>query len=320
MRTEGLSILAAVALHLGVILVAKSMPPLSLLKDSDQRELRVIEIQLPASLPVEVAEPPPQQVDPSQGPAPERAPDPRLAAGARAIAPAGPQGPSPPPGETATPNANPPPPSTTGPSSNYDELPPDQRGGVLGVPGVPGLGGPGVWAIPGVLGPGEKAAAAPTVAPAPRQVPRNIGDSVLGDAMATRDKGIGLDLPMAGSMASAVRSSVMGSAIPTGAKASMECRVSPSGVVSNCHVVGATGGGADAWSTAASAASAIAGGSLPGQYAKGAIVTIDISVLQAPPAGSKGGFSGTGASFDVSNIGAHTTRQVKISHRVVALR
>jgi hypothetical protein len=319
-RSEGLSILAAVALHVGVLIIAKTMPPLSLLKESDQRELRTIEIELPTTA-VQVAEPPPS-TDPAAPPDLNRAPDARLA-GARAAVPGGPTQTVPAPGETATPDTtNTPPPSTTGTHSQYDDLPPDQRPGVLGVPGVPGLGGPGVWAIPGVLGPDARGSApAPTVAPAPRQVPRDVGDRVLGDMMATRDKAIGLDLPMAGNMASAVRSSVMGSAIPTGAKASVECSVSPTGAVSNCHVVGFPNAGSAAdWRTAAQAAGTIAGGSLPGQYAKGAIVTIDITVLQAPPAGSKGGFNPTGATFDISNIGAHTTRQVKISHRVVALR
>jgi hypothetical protein len=39
-----------------------------------------------------------------------------------------------------------------------------------------------------------------------------------------------------------------------------------------------------------------------------------------PPAGSKGGFTGSGANFDLSNIGAHSTRNVRTSFRVVAAR
>ena len=68
------------------------------------------------------------------------------------------------------------------------------------------------------------------------------------------------------------------------------------------------------------AAAAIAGPPLPGQYANGATVIIEVNVTQAPPAGGKGGFTGTGANFDVSNIGAHNTKYVRTSHRVIAAR
>jgi hypothetical protein len=191
---------------------------------------------------------------------------------------------------------------------------------VLGVPGVAGMGSP-LWAIPGVVPHGTAPAPAPTTAPTPREVDPDIGGQVLREAMAEHDKGLGMDLPAAGTMTSAVQTSIMGSSIPVGTKGSIECRISPSGVVSGCTLTQSTGGGSEAWDAATRAAAAIVGSALPGQYAKGATVIIDVSVLQAPPAGSKGGWNGgAGANFDVSNIGAHNTRNVRASHRVVAAR
>jgi hypothetical protein len=315
-RTEGYSFLAAFALHVAVVLVARAMPPLSLLTASDQRELRVIEIELPTALPPEVQAPPPLPLPESLDPtrprdATERPPDPRAAA--RAVAPernAGPQAPS-----TAEPAPENPARPPTAPK--FDDLPDEGKGGVLGVPGT-GIGGP-VWAIPGVLPQEAPAGApAPTVAPAPRPVDPDIAGKVLREKMASNDKDLGLDLPMAGSMASAVQGAVFSSDIPKGTHGSIVCNVSASGVVSNCRVTGSSGGTTAAWNNAAQAANAIAGSVLPGQYARGAVVTIDVSVSDTPPAGGKGGISGLGASFDVSNIGAHNTRKVRVSHSVAA--
>jgi hypothetical protein len=175
-----------------------------------------------------------------------------------------------------------------------------------------------VWAVPGVLAPDVAAAApAPTVAPAPRPVDKDIAGKVVREQMAKNDKQLGLDAPLAGSMASAVRGAVMGSDIPSGTRGSIVCNVSGAGVVSGCRLATATGGGAVAWNSAMQAAAAISG-ALSSQYEKGAIVTIDVSVQDTPPAGGKGGFTGSGASFDLSNIGAHNTRKVVVTHRVAA--
>jgi hypothetical protein len=301
-----------------MLLVARSMAPLSLLKASDQRELRIIDIEIPTSLPAELREPPRLPDDP--GPPPkaeaERVPDARLARGA-APSPAAPGLPT---AETSNPEVTPPP-ATAGTQkpSQFDELPPDDRGGVLGVPGVPGLGRP-VYTMPGVL-PAEVHASAPasTVAPAPRPVDKDIAGKVMRDLMASKDKEIGLDLPVAGSIRSVLRETLQNTDIPAGAKGSVTCMISPAGVVSNCRLQSSTAGRADSWAIATRAAAAVAGTALPGQYAHGAMVTVDISIVNSPPAGSKGGWSGAGANFDVSNIGAHQTRQVKTSHHVVAL-
>lgn len=300
----------ALAIHAGALLVARAMPPLSKLLDKDQRPIDTIEIvTLPPSVPVtEPKEAPeaPRTVEPQERRASPDAPvDPRVV-----------RAPSPQAHATAEP-VNPPPTSpNTPPKTQFDQLPDDRPPGT--VLGVPGLGGPAAWAMPGVITPGGPPPPAPTVAPAARAVPRDIATKVLNDELAKNDKALGLDLPLAGSMSTAVRTAVQSSDISAGTQGTIECRVSPGGAVSGCRLVGSNGGSAAGWNAAVRAAGAVAGAALSGRYASGAVVTISVSISNTPPAGSKGGLQGAGASFDLANIGAHATRMVRTSHRVVA--
>jgi hypothetical protein len=194
---------------------------------------------------------------------------------------------------------------------------------VLGVPSVPGLNGPGVWALPGVLPSGTPAAApAPTVAPAPRPVDSDIAGQVVRDVMAKKDKKLGLDSPAAGTVAAAVATSIRGSDVPNVARGTIEFRIGPNGQVLGVKVISMSSGTTDQWERAARAAAAAVAGRLvmTGEYAKGMTVSIDVTSNVAPPAGSNGGFTGSGANFDISNIGAHATRNVRTSFRVMAAR
>lgn len=315
-RTEGASILAALAIHAGLLLVARAMPPLASMLDRHTRRLEVIEImEMPPSQPapasIEARELP---IAPSEPRADLPAPPPDERVARVEPPPTGPRSPT-----QVEPPDNTPPPTGTQKPTQWDQ-PPDERGTVLG---VPGLGGPAAWSMPGVLqGPmeGVRAAAAPTVAPAPRPVDRDIAGKVIAAAMEEKDKKIGLDLPMAGTMSSAVRTAVASSELAAGLSGTIECRVAANGRVTGCRVLGSNGGSADAWNRAAQAAGGIAGAVLPGRYAGGAVVTINVSISESPPAGGKGGIQGAGASFDLSNIGAHATRKVSARHTVVAAR
>jgi len=53
---------------------------------------------------------------------------------------------------------------------------------------------------------------------------------------------------------------------------------------------------------------------------QGAIITVNVSSKLQAPAGSKGGLQGSGVAFDISNIGAHSTKQVHASFTVAAIR
>jgi len=314
-RTEGLSILAALALHVGVVLVARGMPPLTLLSSADRQDLRVIDIDIPATPAVEMQVPQlPQNLEP-----PTPRPDDHTPVGRGGSAYPGPQA-LPNPESTAEPSANPAPASTEKP--RFDALPSDDPRGVLGLQGVPGLGSP-VWGMPGVLQAPGAAPPAPTVAPAPRQVDRDIAGQVIREALTTRDKDMGIDQVAGGSVASAVRVAVQGSDVPLVAHGRIECRIGAAGNVIGCRAVSMNGGDADQWNRAAQAAQAALAGralTLTGDFTNGATVTVDVTSNNQPPAGSKGGFSGTGASFDISNIGGHNTRHVRTSFSVSAAR
>ena len=321
MRNEGLSILAAVGFHVVILVAARAMPPLTL-SASEQKPLDIIEVgldplaPLPPAKATELAPPPPapegqRQVDP------DRQPDARLAV--RTSPNQNPQVPS--TAETS-PETNPqPPPASTQKGSQFDELPPERRG-ILGVDGVPGLGGNAVWTMPGVVESGRAPPPAPTVSPAARPVDKDIAGQVLRSALAERDKGMGLDLPAGGNVQGAVRTAVQGADLPDAVHGTIEFRLGPNGQVLGVRVLSANGGSQDAWQRVAKAAqAALAGRSFPmGQYAKGAVVTVDVTSNLQAPSGSKGGFQGTGVAFDVSNIGAHSTKHVRTSYSVAAIR
>jgi hypothetical protein len=313
-----LFLLAATALHAGVLLVAYAMPPLAL-KPSALRDLQPIDIDLQQALVEEVRQMPapvPEDVEPTQRPPDERTPETHIA-NRTAPTPNGPR-----PTTTAEPAAENPAPAPTARKPDWDELPAERRG-VLGVPGVPGLSGPGVWALPGVLPSGTPAAApAPTVAPAPRPVDPDIAGKVVRDVMSKKDKKLGLDSPAAGTVAASVATAIRGSDVPNVARGTIEFRIGPNGQVLGVKVISMSGGTADQWQRAAQAAAAAVAGRLvmTGEYAKGMTVSVDVTSNVAPPAGSNGGFTGSGANFDLSNIGAHATRNVRSSFRVMAAR
>lgn len=315
MRTEGLSILAALALHAALVLVARALPPLSLLSASDRRDLRTIDIDLP---------PPVTSV-----PLAERAPvtepraqaDPDKAIATRTTRPSSPPRETGPRPEVTA--EQPTAPTQPKAPTRFDDLPEEPQG-VLGMNGVPGLGGNAVWTMPGVIPSSVGAPApAPTEAPARRPVDGDIGGKVVRDAMSARDKTIGIDLPAAGAVASVVADVVRGSDVPDVSKGSIEFRVGANGQVLGYRVITTRGGSSDAWDRAARAAAARLSGSglaMTGAYTRGATITVDVSSNLELPAGGKGGFTGTGMTFDLSNIGAHTRRMVRTSFRVAAAR
>jgi hypothetical protein len=217
------------------------------------------------------------------------------------------------PSATAAPSA---------PPDEYGALPPGPGTGT-GLP--PGLGTP-VWAVPGVVPEAPRPAPAPTViAPGP-MVDRNIAGKVVSEAMREKDRGLGLDLPGAGTIGSVIAEVVRGSATPDVAKATFEVRIAPGGRVASVRVVRSSAGNAGDWSGVASAVSARLSSrefTLPTAYAAGAIVMVEaVSKVQYPdgtagggPSFHKGSSQGgsPGMTFDTSNIGARPKRIVGTS-------
>jgi hypothetical protein len=311
-RRNATFLVAAALLHAGIPLVARLVihpSSASLATTTPLHPMEVVEI------PIEpLNEPPP--VEPRAPSDTSTAPEPRAAAAAPRT-PSGAVEPSagPEPAATAVPNA---PPGRA--PDQYDALPEGPGDGIVR---TPGLGGP-IWALPGTIPEAPRAAAAPTVAPSARPVDKDIAGIVVRQAMLENDRRLGIDLPGGGTVASAIGTAVRGTETPSVGRATFEVRLSADGRVLGVRVLSASGGGADAWDRAAkAAAAALAGRSLQmnSNYAKGALVYVDASSTMALPSGGTSGVSheGSGMRFDVSDIGAHKSRSVKTSFRVVAV-
>jgi hypothetical protein len=236
-------------------------------------------------------------------------------------------GPSPSASSTSSPEAQPAPPGTGQPAAGdtFDPLPPET--GADGFAVVPGLGGGRpAWALPGVLQEGPRPTAAPTAPPPPREVDRDIAGNVLRKMQGEKDKALGLDLPAAGTVASAIGAAVRGEDTPNEGKATFEVRLGPNGQVLGVRVVSSSAGPAAAWERAARAAALRLAGrtlTMSSAFAAGATVYVNVSSAMLMPDGSKtGGIrpQGAGASFDVSNLGARPSRIVKTSFRVVPVK
>jgi hypothetical protein len=227
--------------------------------------------------------------------------------GAASVEPQTPPAPSVPVAPTGTSEwSGPPPAVVTGPAG-----------------GLPGIG-PNAWNIPNVLPEMGKPAAAPTVAPKATVDPQ-IATKVLNDAMKEKDKGLGLDLPGAGTIASAVRTAVQGSALPSESSGTFEVRISPTGQVTGVRVTSSNGGTADMWAATAKIVAAMSSGKafmMKSNLAKGAVVYITMKSTLTLPDGTKSVIErqGAGATFDVANIGAHLQRSVRTSISVVAVK
>ncbi|MFO0588611.1 MAG: hypothetical protein U0441_13765 [Polyangiaceae bacterium] len=206
-------------------------------------------------------------------------------------------------------------------TSEYDGPPP----AVLTAPNGLSPIGAQPWQIAGALPlEGGRAAAAPTVAPKATVDP-HIATKVLTEAIKEKDKGLGLDLPAAGTIATSVRGAVQASALPSEATGTFEVRLSPTGQVLGVRVTSSAGGSSDTWGAAAKMVQAAVSGrafTLGSGYEKGAVVYVSVKSTLTLPDGTKSVIErkGAGATFDVSNIGAHMQRVVKTSFSVVAVK
>ena len=180
-----------------------------------------------------------------------------------------------------------------GPPATFDGPPGEEYGpseGPGSVLGVPGLGGPQVWSIPGVLQ-GLPAAPPAPAAAAPKAVPADIASRVLSGTLRKKDQELGLSLPSGGLVANAVVDAVRASDIPGDAKATFEVRLGPAGNVLGVRVASASAGNGTSWDRVARAAAAqLASKALAmrGSAAeKGATVTVRIDSKVVYPAGTK---------------------------------
>ncbi len=187
---------------------------------------------------------------------------------------------------------------------------------------IPGLGGP-LWATPGMIPEAEKPKPAPTTIAAPPPTDPKLAGRIISDVVREKDRGLGLDLPGAGTILSIVKEAVRSSNTPEFARATLEVRIAPGGRVSKVRVLRSSAGNAGDWNAVASDVTGRLSGRsfpLPEAYAAGAIVTVEVmSQLQMPdgtvagkPSIAGGGANNVGGSmtFDTANIGARPKRHV----------
>jgi len=215
--------------------------------------------------------------------------------------------------------AEPAPPAPTAPVDEYGGPPAPESVAV-----APGIGGAPVWQIPGMLPEQGPPPPAPTVAPRRADTPVDKAGELLREAMRASDKSRGLDLPAAGTVASAVLEAVRGADTPATARTTFEVLLSGSGQVLSARMVSTTAGAADLWARVASAAVARLAGRKLGMtsaFTKGARVYVSVVSSVRMPSGATSGVQqqGAGIGFDLSDIGANASRVMSSSFKVVAV-
>jgi len=322
------SLVVAAILHGAIPVIALLVGPPKGPGDELRATQADVEIDIEPHAPIPLQEPPEPEriaaVDPQQNrdvPSEQRPlRDPRVEP-RRPEDPYAPTNPSP---ETTSSPAPGPAPTSSGqaPKDEFDPLLPDNGGGGVLV-GPPGLGGGRpVWTIPGVLPESGRPAPAPTTPGPQPEVDKNIAGKVLNEGLRARDKALGIDLPAAGTVATAVGNAVRGTETPNEGRATFVVRLSPTGQVLDVRLASASAGGQDVWQRAAQEAAARLKGkslTMTGAYKDGATVYVDVVSAILLPDGTKGGVNrkGLGMGFDVANLGANASRVVKTSFRVV---
>jgi hypothetical protein len=307
----------AVALHLGLLGLARVAPRSAWLTraDANARAIEPIDVELEVAPrePTSRVEPAPPEALPSgteasPAPLPTHPIEPRQRDRARGDEP-------PATGEpvlTAEPTAS--------------ATPADEYGAPAGpaLPGLapaPGVGTP-IWALPGILPTAPPPRPAPTVTPRAAPTERDKAGQLLRGAMAANDHKLGLDLPGAGTIAAAVADGVRASDTPAESRSAFVVRLDANGKVVEVRAVRWSAGDPEAYHRAASIAAArLAGRSIamPGAFASGALVSVEITSLLTLPAGGSGpSRKGSSVSFDLSDVGTKPRRVIRSSYSVRA--
>lgn len=185
--------------------------------------------------------------------------------------------------------------------------------------GIPGIDRP-LWANPDLLALDTRGAPAETKAPKGKTVDAaSVNKSLKGEIL-KNDKKLGLGFPAGGTVASMFKAAVEGSDAPGNATASYTVALGPGGKVKSIKFNSASAGNASTWEgVARTVKGALAGTklNLTGDWARGAIIAINVTSKIKMPSGSEVGagleFS-LEQKFDVADIGARPTRVVSVSH------
>lgn len=193
------------------------------------------------------------------------------------------EGPSPPPAEPTLP---------PGPPAGPSPPPGDEYGGPAAGSDVktlpPGVGGPSLWSLPGMIPSAAPPKPASTVASGPPPVDPNVAGQVLSGSLNSRDKTLGIGLPAAGAVATTLADAVRSSA-PVDARATFEVKLGGGGQVEGVRLVSATAGDAGTWARVVASAKGTLGAralQMNGD-GKGATVLVKVESYVQYPAGSK---------------------------------
>ncbi len=151
---------------------------------------------------------------------------------------------------------------------------------------LPSLGGEPLWLSLGGLE--TVAPPAPTRAPSP-PIDRRAATRAISGTMQARDRELGLDIPAAGAVASALATSVRGTPAPHGARATFEVRLGADGNLLSARWMSASKGDPRDWESAvAEAKKALVGRALPMGDAgalRGALIRVHVTTVHQLPSG-----------------------------------
>lgn len=168
------------------------------------------------------------------------------------------------------------------PIDDYDTPPP-----LAGPSGPLGLG----WVVPGMIDDGPSTAA-PTQTPVSAPVTGAAVKKALNGTLATRDKKVGVTVPGAALVASAVNDAARAVPVAHNTRATFEVKLGRDGRVAYAKVVSSSGGDSANWDAAAKAVAAqLAKQKLDmgGERGEGAIVRVAITQKHVFPTGSQRG-------------------------------
>jgi len=171
---------------------------------------------------------------------------------------------------------------------------------------------------------GQGASGASTTSPKPA-VDKTIATRLLHESLGERDKSLGLTLPAAGNVASALQSAVRQALGPSVGSATFLAILTPSGQILTITPTAMNGGSAEAWANAArSAAASLSGRSfaMGAPFQNGAVVWIDVTSTFVLPSGAAApiGSEPGGIRFDVSDIGRGKQQIIRTKIRVAAVK
>ncbi len=171
---------------------------------------------------------------------------------------------------------------------------------------------------------GQGASGASTAGPKPA-VDKTIATRLLHESLGERDKALGLTLPAAGNVASALQSAVRKALGPSVGSATFLAILTPSGQILTITPTAMKGGSAEAWASAArSAASSLLGRSfaMVAPFQNGAVVWIDVTSTFVLPSGAAApiGSEPGGIRFDVADIGRGKQQIIRTKIRVAAVK